>query len=92
MNRLLAAAFAIGFAQSVASAEIKVLSAGAIEPGLRVVAGAFQKATGHEVGLTFNTAPQIQKRIGEGEVHDVVIAPPALLDQVSNKLGQERTA
>ena len=91
-NRLLAAAFAIAFAHAAAAAEIKVLSAGAIEPGLKAVASAFRKSTGHEVRLTFNTAPQIQKRVAEGEVNDVVIAPPAVLDQLSNKLGQERTA
>jgi molybdate transport system substrate-binding protein len=91
-NPLLAAAFAIAFAHAAAAAEIKVLSAGAVEPGLKAAAAAFQKSAGHEVRITFNTTPQIQKRIGGGEVHDVVIAPPAVLDQVSSKLGQERTA
>ena len=91
-NRLLAAAFAIAFAHMAAAAEIKVLSAGAIEPGLKAVAGAFQKASGHEVRLTFNTAPQIQKRVAEGDVQDVVVAPPAVIDQLasSGKLAQER--
>jgi molybdate transport system substrate-binding protein len=91
-NQLLTAAFAIAFAYPAAATEIKVLSAGAIEPGLKAVAGAFQKSTGHEVRITFNTAPQIQKRIGEGEVQDVVIAPPAVMDQLSSKLAQERAA
>lgn len=91
-HSLLATAFAIGLVHVAAAAEIKVLSAGAIEPGLKAAAAAFQKSTGHELRITFNTAPQIQKRIGEGEVHDVVIAPPAVLDQVSSKLEQERTA
>jgi len=66
--------------QAVAAAEITVLSAGAIEPGLRAAVAAFQKETRHEVSITFNTAPQIQKRIGSGETWDVVIAPPAVIE------------
>ena len=91
-NRLLGAAVAIAFAHASAAAEIRVLSAGAVEPGLKAVAAAFQKSSGHEVRLTFNTAPQIQKRLGEGEVHDVVVAPPAVIDQLASKLAQERAA
>src|SRR5882762_6235177 len=63
------------------AAEIRVLSAGAVEPGLRAVAAAFKKQSGQDVRITFNTAPEIRKRIGGGEVFDVVIAPPAALDE-----------
>jgi len=63
------------------AAEIRVLSAGAVEPGLRAAATAFKKQSGHEVNITFNTAPEIRKRIGAGEAFDVVIAPPAALDE-----------
>jgi molybdate transport system substrate-binding protein len=63
------------------AAEIKVLSAGAVEPGLRAAAAAFGKQSGHEVNITFNTAPQIRKRVGGGDAFDVVIAPPAALDE-----------
>src|SRR2546425_12526744 len=69
------------FAGSAMAAEIRVLSAGAVEPGLRAAAAAFQKQSGHDVHITFNTAPEIRKRIGGGEVFDVVIAPPAALDE-----------
>jgi molybdate transport system substrate-binding protein len=80
--------------QGVLAAELKVLSAGALEPGMKAAAAEFQKASGHAVKITFNTAPQIRKRIGEGEVHDVVIAPPAVIDEFSKagKLGQDRAA
>jgi len=78
--------------QQAAAAELSVLSAGAIEPGVTKAVAAFQQETGHKVRLQFNTAPQIRKRIAEGEVWDVVIAPPALLDELSQstKLGTER--
>jgi molybdate transport system substrate-binding protein len=60
--------------------DIKVLSAGAVEPGLVKVAEQFRKDTGHRARITFNTAPQIEKRLGGGEVADVVIAPPGVMD------------
>ena len=71
----------------VAAAEITLLSGGAIEPGLRAAVAAFEKETGHKVSLTFNTAPQIQKRIGSGETWDVVIAPPAVVEEFA-KVGK----
>lgn len=65
----------------VQAAEITVLSGGAIEPGLNAAAAAFQKATGHAVKVTYNTTPQIRKRVGAGETFDVVIAPPAAMKE-----------
>ena len=72
-----------------AAAEITVLSAGAIQPGLAAAAAAFEKQTGHAVKITYATAPQIAARVGGGETFDVVIAPPAVLDELANagKLG-----
>src|SRR5258706_9892698 len=67
------------------AAEIRVLSAGAVEPGLRAAAAAFQKQSGHTVNIAFNTAPEIRQRIGAGEAFDVVIAPPAPLDEFAGK-------
>jgi molybdate transport system substrate-binding protein len=69
-----------------------VLSAGAVEPGLRAAAAAFQKHSGHSVSIIFNTAPEIRKRIGGGESFDVVIAPPAALDEfaAAGKVTAER--
>ena len=61
---------------SANAAEITVISGGAIEPGLRAAASAFEKQTGHKVDITFNTTPQMSKRIPAGDFFDVVIAPP----------------
>jgi molybdate transport system substrate-binding protein len=68
-------------AQPVRAAELSVLSAGAIEPGLKAAAAAYQKESGDVVRITFATAPQLRKRIGGGETADVVIAPPAALEE-----------
>ena len=86
----LAGALACGAAQS---AELSVLSGGAIEPGLHAAVAAFEKDSGHHVRITFNTTPQILKRVGEGsDRFDVVIAPPAAIDALAKdgKVAGER--
>lgn len=62
--------------------EIKILSAGAVKPGLTKVIDAFQRETAHEVKVKFATAPAILSEIHSGETVDVVIAPPAVLDEL----------
>jgi Bacterial extracellular solute-binding protein len=64
-----------------AAADVKVLSAGAVEPGLQRAAEQFKRASGNEIKMQFNTAPQLAKRMAEGEVADILIAPPAILDE-----------
>ena len=77
---LMSALVAQGAAVVTLAAEITVLSGGAIEPGLKAAAAAFQKETGHTAKITFNTTPQITKRIGGGDTFDVLIAPPATIE------------
>lgn len=82
------------FASATMAAEIRVLSAGAVEPGLRAAAGAYAKQSGNEVKITFNTAPEIRKRMQAGDTFDVVIAPPAALDELAaaGKVAADRAA
>ena len=63
-------------------AQLELLSAGAVKPGLANVIDAFQNATGHKIDATFATAPEICKLIGGGATADVVVAPPQLLDDL----------
>lgn len=65
------------------AAEIKVLSAGAVEPGLRAFAQLAKRETGHDLKIQFNTAPQIAKRLVAGDVYDILISPPAALAQAA---------
>lgn len=76
------------------AAEIGVLSAGAIEPGLKPAAAAWERESGNVVRITFATAPQLKSRIGGGAAADVVIAPPALIEEFARdgKLGAQRSA
>ena len=50
----------------VAAADVKVLSAGAVEPGLQRAAERFKRTSGNEIKVQFNTAPQLVKRMAEG--------------------------
>jgi len=83
MSRFMLAAVAAVLLSSAPAlaAEIKALSAGAIEPGLLRAIEAFKRASGDTVKVEFNTAPQLASRLAKGEVADVLIAPPAALDQ-----------
>jgi molybdate transport system substrate-binding protein len=46
------------------------------------VIDAFRRDSGYEVKVTFATAPEIRKRLSAGETPDVVVAPPAVLDDL----------
>ena len=75
------------------SREINILSAGAIEPGLIAAAEAFRKESGCDVRITWATTPAIRKRVGEGDAVDVVIVPPAAIDDFTldgKVVGQDR--
>ncbi len=78
--------------QSASAVEIKVLSAGAIEPGMRPAVAAFEKESGHQIKLQFNTAPQLRKRLTDGEAWDVVLAPPAAMDEFAKAGKAEASA
>jgi molybdate transport system substrate-binding protein len=88
--RSVAAFLFFAIAGSTMAAEIKVLSAGAVEPGLRAAAGAYAKQSGNKVDIVFNTAPEIRKRVAAGEVFDVVVAPPAALEEFAGKVASDR--
>ena len=77
------ALFATGLAGAARADEIKILSAGAIEPGLRAAAAAFDSQTGHVTTITFNTAPELRKRMQGNPAFDVVIAPPAVINELA---------
>jgi molybdate transport system substrate-binding protein len=82
----------LAFSIAAQAAEITVLSAGAIEPGLRAASAAYEKQTGHAVKITFNTAPELKKRMDGNPAFDVVIAPPAVIGEFASasKLAETR--
>lgn len=63
--------------------EITVLSAGAVETGMEKFAHHIKLETGHELKIQFNTAPQIAKRLADGELFDILVSPPAVMERVA---------
>jgi len=61
--------------------ELRVLSAGAVKSGVAQVCQEFERATGTRVTVEFNTAPELRQRIAAGDAADVVVAPPAAMDE-----------
>ncbi|MGB5082501.1 MAG: substrate-binding domain-containing protein [Burkholderiales bacterium] len=64
-----------------AAADLKVLSAGAVEPGLAKLAEQFTRDTHHKVRVQYATAPQLNRRLAGGELADVLIAPPGVMNE-----------
>ena len=81
MNRVMTLIAGMALAQLALAAELTVLSSGAVEPGIKAAAAAFEKETRHTVKITYNTAPQIAKRVAGGDSFDLVIAPPGAIKE-----------
>jgi molybdate transport system substrate-binding protein len=79
---IMAAAAGALIASGVAHAtEIKVLSTQAAEQAYRELVPQFEAATGHKVSTVFTGTLDVQKRIGAGEMYDLIImAGPAIDD------------
>jgi molybdate transport system substrate-binding protein len=63
--------------------ELRVLSAGAIEPGLVATAAAFGREQGTRVDINWATTPTIRARIAAGETFDLLIVPTDALDELA---------
>ena len=66
-------------------AELKVLSAGAVKRGVAQIAKAFERGSENTVKVEFTTGPEIRKRVAAGESADVIVAPPAVLDEIAKQ-------
>jgi len=62
---------------------MKILSAGAVQPGLTKVREAFRQVDDRNVSIDFATAPAIAKRIAASEPVDIVVAPTDLLEALA---------
>jgi molybdate transport system substrate-binding protein len=62
------------------AAEVRVLSAAAVSPGLEAAVALYRNTSGQAVTIAYATGPEIQARVGGGEGgFDVVVAPAAVL-------------
>lgn len=79
---VLAALLAAGGAGRATADEIKVIGS----PGVREIytrlVGEFEKASGHKVTTVWDGVTNVTKRVGEGEIADLVLLPAANIDQL----------
>lgn len=73
-------------------APVRVLSAGAMEPGLDAAVARFHADGGAPVQITYATAPQLRERLAGGEAPDLLIAPVGLVNELATagRLAGER--
>ena len=85
-RRTLLALAALLAARPARAADLRVLSAGAVEPGLEAAIAGFRAAHGQPVRITYATAPRLRERILAGETPDVLVATAALLTEFASRL------
>ena len=65
------------------AAEVQVLAAGAMQPGLIAATAEFRKLAGHDIKVTYAIASELRRRVGGGEVADVLLAPGAVISELA---------
>ena len=87
--KTLALAFLAALALSSTSvshaAEVKVLTAGAMQDVVTAVARDFERQTGHRVTIAYDTVGALSNRIQAGETFDVAVLTPAALEDLTAK-------
>lgn len=74
------AALAAVLAPTAYAAEIKVIASNAVREPYRELVAAFENSTGHKVAIDWGGTVDIVKRIGDGEIADLVIIPAERVD------------
>jgi ABC-type tungstate transport system permease subunit len=75
-----AAALATALAPAASAAEIKVIASNAVREPYREIVPIFEKSTGHKVTIDWGGTVDIVRRVGSGEIADIVIIPAARID------------
>src|SRR5215470_5467593 len=75
-----AAVLAALLAPAAGAAEIKVIASNAVREPCRELVPIFEKTTGHKVAIDWGGTVDIVRRIGGGEIADMVIIPAERID------------
>src|SRR5437773_7334942 len=79
--KIVAALLSCAVAGTAAAADIRIISTGAVEPGLAKVADQFKRETNNRVRIQFFAAvPQLERRLSVGEPADVLVGPAGLMN------------
>jgi molybdate transport system substrate-binding protein len=74
-----AAAALLALGSGASAAELKVLSAGAVQPGLIAAAKIFFDRTGDQATVAYDPATVLGKRVAGGEIADIIVSSPAVI-------------
>src|SRR6516162_7768761 len=78
------AAFAgLALGAGASAAELKILSAGAVQPGLNAAAKIFFDKTGDLAKIAYDPATVLGKRVAGGEVADIIVSSPAVIAELT---------
>jgi molybdate transport system substrate-binding protein len=69
--------------EDMSGSGLRVLSAGAVKRGVAKIAEAFERETGTPVTVEFTPVPEVKRRIAGGERADVLVATPAVVDELA---------
>lgn len=75
--------FAVTFAATADSADLKILTAGAFKPVVTTLGPAFEKRSGHRLIIENDTAGALTKRIEGGEAFDIAFLPPSSISALT---------
>ena len=78
--RLVALVLACALPSAAAAADIRILSASAVAPGLAKLAEQYRKDTKNRLRVQYANPPQLERRVGAGESADILIASPGLMN------------
>jgi molybdate transport system substrate-binding protein len=81
---LIALVLAAGLAASAGAAEVLTIATLAVTGALDPLVEAFRAQTGDTVRVSYDTGPNMARRVGGGEAGDVVIAPEAVFERLVN--------
>ena len=82
LTTLMTAGMVIGTTTTARAADIKVMASAAVKPAVLELIPAFEKASGHKVTAIWAGTEAITKRIGGGEVADVVLIAAPNVDKL----------
>src|SRR5712692_11668109 len=80
-----AAVLATAVAPAAIAAESKVIASNAVREPYRELVPVFEKNTGHKVTIDWGGTVDIVKRVGGGEIADVVIIPAERIDDFAKQ-------
>src|SRR5215470_12076455 len=78
------AAFAgLALGAGASAAELKILSAGAVQPGLNAAAKIFFDKTGDLAQIAYDPATVLGKRVAGGEIADIIVSSPTVIAELT---------